>query len=117
MGAGAAVDASVIHFSATFHVSSTPCGKLGPAAGRWGFVTCLGCLRAGPRDPRIGARIVTLGATANDVASMPPAANDIPARAPGLAPEALEAYLAKCNEERARLGAELLLNMPKRRRR
>jgi hypothetical protein len=111
------VDASVIHFSASFPVSSTACGKLGPAAGRWGFVTCLGCLTAGPRDPRIMARLVALGAAANDVGNAPAAANDVPTRAPALGPDALEAYLAACQEERGRIGAEVLLAMPIRRRR
>jgi hypothetical protein len=50
----------VIHFSVTFPVKKTPCGVVGPSADRWGYVTCLDCLRAGPDDPRIKARLEAL---------------------------------------------------------
>lgn len=52
-----AVDYTAIHFSERFPVERTPCGKLGPSAGRWGYVTCIECLRRAPADPRIEARL------------------------------------------------------------
>lgn len=52
-----AVDYTSIHFSDRFPVVATPCGKLGPSAARWGYVTCLPCLWRAPSDPRIAARI------------------------------------------------------------
>ncbi len=55
-----AVDYTAIHFSAKFPVEETPCGKLGPSAARWGFVTCIECLRRAPKDPRIEARLAAL---------------------------------------------------------
>jgi hypothetical protein len=55
-----AVDTTVIHFSERFPVETTPCGKLGPAAGLWRYVTCVGCLERAPDDPRIKARLAAV---------------------------------------------------------
>lgn len=47
-----------IHFSDRFPMVKTPCGlSRAPAAAQWRYVTCLICLRAAPKDPRIEARI------------------------------------------------------------
>lgn len=54
------VDYQSIHFSTRFPVTETPCGKLGPAAERWGYVTCIDCLERAPDDPRIKARLAGL---------------------------------------------------------
>lgn len=51
------VDTTAIHFSDKFPVERTPCGKVGPAADRWRYVNCVACLQAGPKDPRITARL------------------------------------------------------------
>lgn len=59
------VDYTAIHFSKTYPVVETPCGRTGPSADRWGYVTCLGCLKAGAHlDPRINARWEALKAEA-----------------------------------------------------
>lgn len=47
----------VIHFSDRFPVVATPCGRLGPSAGLWRYVTCIPCLEAAPDDPRIKRRL------------------------------------------------------------
>jgi hypothetical protein len=46
----------VIHFSDRFPVVRAACGKIGPSAALWRYVTCLECLDAAPDDPRIAAR-------------------------------------------------------------
>lgn len=104
MGVGAVVDASVSHFSASFPGSSTPCGKVGPAAGRWGYVTYLGCLEAGPPDARIRARFVLLTEAANDVGGAE-AANDATAIRPQFDDEALTVHLRQLDAGRLRIGA------------
>jgi hypothetical protein len=64
-----AVFHGVIHFSDRLPVRETPCGKLGPAAAEWRYVTCLDCLRRAPRDPRIAARLEALIREAADRAA------------------------------------------------
>ncbi len=53
---GLAAHDDAIHFSERFPVVATPCGRLGPAAALWRYVTCLACLERAPDDPRIAAR-------------------------------------------------------------
>jgi hypothetical protein len=54
------VQYGAIHFATRFPVVETPCGRLGPSAARWGYVTCLACLRRAPKDPRIAVRLAAL---------------------------------------------------------
>lgn len=52
------VQHGAIHFSRDFPVRETPCGRLGPAAALWRYVTCLACLEAwAGRDERIAERL------------------------------------------------------------
>jgi hypothetical protein len=108
-------DYAAIHFSAVYPVVVTPCGRRGPSAARWGYVTCLRCLAAGPDDPRIKARIVTLMQTApaNDIAPAEPVRDD-PVRPAAKGDTALTDYLRHLEEERERIGAEIARAMPKR---
>lgn len=50
-----------IHFSASFPVTKTACGVLGPSAARWRYVSCEKCLDVAPIDERVEARRVSLG--------------------------------------------------------
>lgn len=55
------VQHGAIHFSAHFPVRETPCGRLGPAAALWRYVTCLACLETvAHRDSRIAERLELL---------------------------------------------------------
>jgi hypothetical protein len=51
-----------IHFSDRFPVVKAACGKVGPSAAQWRFVTCEACLEAGPDDPRIRQRLAEVRA-------------------------------------------------------
>lgn len=53
-----AADRYGIHFSDRFPLVRTPCGlERAPCAGQWRYVTCLACLSAVARDPRVQARM------------------------------------------------------------
>ena len=117
MGAALLVDASVIHFSATFPVRETPCGKVGPGADRWSYVTCVACLAAGPDDPRIRARFVALSAAPANDTGLGGSPEGVAGIRPPLDDATLTAYLERLGEERARMATEIQLAMPKRRRR
>jgi hypothetical protein len=113
----APVDYASIHFATRFPVTETACGKLGPSAGLWRYVTCLGCLESGPDDPRIAARIVAMMAAANDHGGSVAPANDVAKFRHGMSRGALAAHLVTAREEHLRAGAEIIASMPKRKRR
>jgi hypothetical protein len=47
----------VVDFSAKVPVERTACGTLDPSTAYWRYVSCVPCLRAAPKDPRIEARL------------------------------------------------------------
>lgn len=51
-----------IHYSATFPVVRTSCGRVAPATDEWAYVDCMACLEAAPDVPEAVERLTQLRA-------------------------------------------------------